>query len=232
MNPRYDVELEWGERGVDHLAARVDVLVIVDVLSFTTCVDVAVGRGASVIPVDGRHVGGVRAVRRLEMTPEHPYSLSPPSLLGIPAGTRLILPSPNGATLSARTAAAGVDVVYAGCLRNASAVASAARAKGGVIGVVPAGERWPDGSMRPAVEDLLGAGAIVAETDSDVPSPEAALAAAAFLAARHSLESTLRGCLTGRELTDSGFAGDVGVAAEHDVSGAVPLLQNGEFRSA
>jgi 2-phosphosulfolactate phosphatase len=113
VNPGYDVELEWGEQGVEHLALRVDAIVIVDVLSFTTCVDVAVARGARVVPGDASDV--VRAVRRSEMTAEHPYSLSPPSLRDIPPGTRLALPSPNGATLTRKAAEApGVDGLDAG----------------------------------------------------------------------------------------------------------------------
>src|SRR5215831_1429407 len=41
---------EWGVRGVEALRDRVAALVIVDVLSFSTAVDVAVAKGAFVIP--------------------------------------------------------------------------------------------------------------------------------------------------------------------------------------
>jgi hypothetical protein len=38
----FDVRFEWGEAGLRALAPATDVLVLVDVLSFTTAVDVAV----------------------------------------------------------------------------------------------------------------------------------------------------------------------------------------------
>ena len=50
------VVLEWGMAGVEALRERVSVLVIVDVLSFSTAVDVAVSRAlggfiAAVLPL-------------------------------------------------------------------------------------------------------------------------------------------------------------------------------------
>ena len=44
------------------------------------------------------------------------YSLSPKSMLGIPEGIKLVLPSPNGSIL---TLATGDTLTFAGCLRNA-----------------------------------------------------------------------------------------------------------------
>lgn len=41
---------EWGLSGIEALHERVAVLVIVDVLSFSTSVDIAVSRGAIVHP--------------------------------------------------------------------------------------------------------------------------------------------------------------------------------------
>jgi 2-phosphosulfolactate phosphatase len=89
----------------------------------------------------------------------------------------------------------------------AHGVAAAARTFGGPVGLVPAGERYPDGSLRPAVEDLIGAGAILHALD-DRPSPEARAAVAAFLHTASDLPATLTACTSGRELTARGQAAD------------------------
>jgi 2-phosphosulfolactate phosphatase len=229
------VRLEWGLHGVQLLAADCAVLVVVDVLSFCTSVDIAVGRGAAVLPqryddpaaalAEAERAGAVPAGRRDGPGP----SLRPSSLLGLAPGTTLALPSPNGATLCAAAAAAGVALL-AGCLRNAGAVAAAADAMAaaadGPIGVVAAGERWPDGALRVAVEDALGAGAIAARLTGR--SPEAELAAAQFAAARaRGLLTVLSGTSSGRELIADGYRADVALAAALDASRAVPRLAHG-----
>lgn len=46
----YSARFEWGYEGVGHVGAASDVVVIVDVLSFTTCVDVVIGKEGVVFP--------------------------------------------------------------------------------------------------------------------------------------------------------------------------------------
>lgn len=229
----HQVRLEWGPRGLELLAADCAVVIVVDVLSFCTSVDIAVGRGVSVLPrpygdaaADERAAaarGAITAGARHGPGP----SLRPSSLVGLNAGSTIALPSPNGATLCA--AAATWDVVLlAGCLRNASAIAAAAAAVGGPIGLVPAGERWPDGTLRVAVEDTVGAGAIAAGLPAADRSPEAELAVAQFVAARdRGLAGTLAASSSGRELVADGFGADITLAAALDTSDAVPRLRDG-----
>jgi hypothetical protein len=100
------------------------------------------------------------------------------------------------------------------------------------IAVLPAGERWPDGSIRFALEDWLGAGAILAQLAAETEvelTPEARGAAEAFAAARAELHSRIEGSLSGRELCDLGDAGDVALAAEANVSDVVPELEGKSF---
>ncbi len=239
----FDARFEWGAEGIRRLAPLSDVVVIVDVLRFTTAVDVAVSRGALVYPhhtrLDGAletfagEVGAQIAEWRGTTTAEHHYSLSPASLFQIAPGERLVLPSPNGATL-AFLAAETAATVLAGCLRNATAVANAARELGGVVTVIAAGERWEreSGSLRPAVEDLLGAGAILSALAPATPSPEARAAMAAFQAALPHLRAQLLACASGRELIQKGLERDVEFAAELDVSRAVPVLRERAFSAA
>ena len=51
---RFSVRCEWGVRGITTLGSESDVIIIVDVLSFSTCVDVAVGNGALIYPYPWR----------------------------------------------------------------------------------------------------------------------------------------------------------------------------------
>jgi 2-phosphosulfolactate phosphatase len=118
--------------------------------------------------------------------------------------------------------------VLAGCLRNA-AVAGAAQQLGQRVAVIAAGERWPDGGLRPAVEDLLGAGAIIGHLGRQSRSPEAEAAAATFGEARTDLRRRLQSCASGRELIAAGYPQDVELAADLDASDAVPLLRDGGY---
>ena len=229
---------EWGLRGVETLRDRVAVLVIVDVLSFSTAVDVAVARGAAVIPFPAGDREAARAAASAagaslaepRIAGSAALSLSPGSLAGIASGTRLLLPSPNGARLSL---AGGVVPVFTGCLRNAKAVAAAVRAAAGsdAVGVVPAGELWSDGSLRPAIEDLLGAGAILDALDLPLSS-EARVARDAFRSATEDLAAMIRGSMSGGELIGRGFEEDVEFAVARDVSTAAPMLREGAYRAA
>ncbi|HSL57933.1 MAG TPA: 2-phosphosulfolactate phosphatase [Acidimicrobiales bacterium] len=233
----FAVRFEWGPHGLRRLAPKVDVVVIVDVLRFTTCVDVAVGRGAQVLPYrwhDGDEAAFAEAQGAVLATSDDTgdgWSLSAAALASIPAGTRLVLPSANGSALSFGAAEAGAGLVVAACLRNASAVAAHLVADGGTVGVVAAGERWRGGTgpLRPAVEDLLGAGAVLAGLPLEHLSPEARAARAAFLAERDRLDDAIAACGSGRELAETGRGRDLPLAAALDASTVVPVLRQDRF---
>ncbi len=216
--------------------------VVVDVLSFTTTVSLATGRGARVYPHRWRDesaaaraatVGAELAIGRQDGASSTGTSLSPASMLTAAEVPDLVLPSPNGSTVCADLDQAGARVV-AGCLRNASAVAGYVDAQLShhedlTLLLVPAGERWPGGSLRPAYEDLWGAGAVLDALRTDNFSLEARVARDSFRAVRAHLPTVLADCSSGRELVDRGFARDVVIAAETNVSQVVPVLGAGFF---
>jgi 2-phosphosulfolactate phosphatase len=205
-------------------------------------VSAAVEAGASVIPArwaDERAAafaassGAVLAGRREDGGP----SLSPTDLLTLRPGTRLVLPSPNGATIAAAARDHGPAAVLAGCLRNAAATARRARELAGdrPVAVVASGEWAPDGALRTAVEDLLGAGAVLAALDPAAAvstprcSPDAAAARAAFVAARPLVHEHLLDATSGRELVALGCTDDVRTAAVLDATDLAAQLVDGAF---
>jgi 2-phosphosulfolactate phosphatase len=230
----FDVSCEWGKQGVENVAAGCAAVIIVDVLSFCTCVDIVVCRGSAVYPFACRgqraaaraaDLGAILAAGRHESTG---YSLSPQSLLNMPADLKLLLPSPNGSQLTLSTKKG--QPTFAACLRNARAVAQAVQRTGGRICVVPAGEQWPDGMLRPAAEDLAGAGALIHYLPGS-RSPEAEAAVACFEHCRSRLPTFLSECASGRELTERGFAEDILIAAQLNTSSTVPVLENNAYVS-
>lgn len=229
--PEFDLRCEWGEQGVIQLAPISDVIVIVDVLSFSTCVEIATNNHATVFPYRFKDDAAVEYARSLNAVlasrdRSTGYSLSPNSLLTISKGTRLVLPSPNGATL---TLSSENTPTIAGCLRNCAAVARYAQSLGARISVIPAGERWEaDGSLRPAWEDWVGAGAILSFLDGK-RSPEAEAAIAAFKFVKDHIFDYLTRCGSGKELIARGFSKDVELAGMLNVSKCTPVLTNGGY---
>jgi 2-phosphosulfolactate phosphatase len=138
-----------------------------------------------------------------------------------------VLPSPNGAQVTL-AAAKTAPVVLAGSLRNARAVAEAAQRLGSTFNAIPAGERWLDGSLRPALEDWLGAGAILRWLPGS-RSPEAESAVALFERHRERLVETLDQCGSGRELDGRGHEKDKFIAGQLDVSSCVARLDGVAF---
>ncbi len=229
----FDIRCEWGEAGIFALAPISEVVVVVDVLSFSTCVDIAVSRGGEIFPCSARGPEAERIAKSHDAElagsrGEGRYSLSPLTFLDIEPGTRVVLPSPNGAMISLASQA---RTTLSGCLRNASAVARAATQRGQRIAVIPAGEQWPDGTLRPSLEDWLGAGAILDQL-SGRASPEVRAAVAAFREHRADLEQVLLECKSGQELEELGYRDDVLVAAMLDVSDSIPLFGNEMYCNA
>ena len=228
----WDVRFEWGPAGA---AVPADAVVVVDVLRFTTAVDAAVSRGAAVFPFRWKDASAAAYAEEVgAVLADHGavdgQSLSPVSLLGLGSGDRVVLPSPNGSTCAVEAAERGATVVAA-CLRNASAVGTWLAGRAQSITVIACGERWPDSSLRPSVEDLWGAGAVITALRGS-RSPEAQMAADAWAAAKPDLAVNLSGCISGREAIARGWQRDVDFAVEVDASTNVPVLRNGAFIDA
>lgn len=203
-------------------------VVIVDVLCFTTCVSIACSRGAVIYPCRWDDAAAASRANRLgallaRKRGQGGFTLSPPSFFAATADLRIVLPSPNGSSLSDAVRGRAA----AGCLRNASAVARWIGSS--PVAVIAAGERWPDGTIRFALEDLLGAGAIIDRLPGS-RSPEAESAASAFSAHRDALAEALTNTASGVELIERGFRGDIDAAADLDADDAVPELVDGAYK--
>lgn len=235
----YRCRLFWGRGGAQRAARLGGILVIVDVLSFSTTVATAVAGGGIIIPCTDEHearriaaeTGAIAAGRRDEALANGGFSLSPLSFVSIEPGTTVVLGSPNGATCSRY--ARDADHLFLGALVNAEAVAGAVtkllRQENLNLSLVACGERWEEPlsgeGMRVAIEDYLGAGAILSAIDAE-KSPEALICEGAFLQLRDQLPRIIADCGSGQELRWKGFPADVAHAARLNCYGVVPVMQD------
>ncbi|PKI90797.1 phosphosulfolactate phosphohydrolase [Actinomycetales bacterium SN12] len=190
----YQVRLEWGTQGLARLAPA-DIVIVIDVLRFSSTLADAVAAGQRIALSD--------AIRW----------------------------STNGASVVAAASAsdasdAGASTVLIGGIRNAAATARAVMAvqeRQGTrasVSIIAAGELAATGELRFAVEDQLGAGAIISalcDLGIDHSSPEAAAAAEAYRALRPGLRHMLVGSGSGRELV-----GGVASTARMEAAGVRP----------
>ncbi|WP_435742848.1 2-phosphosulfolactate phosphatase [Microbacterium sp. PMB16] len=213
----YQVRLDWGIAGLARLAPA-DIVVVVDVLRFSSTLADAVAAGSEIELADA------------------------------------VEWSSNGAAVvsaaSASAVAANIETtVFVGGIRNASAVARAVqtvqeqRQARTSVAIIAAGEVDPAGGLRFAVEDQLGAGAIIAaltDLGIDHTAPDAAVAAEGFRALRRALRHLLSASGSAREL-EIGVPSTARMAASGvvpasttdaaalDAVDAVPVLRDGRF---
>jgi len=165
--------------------------------------------------------------------------LSMRALDAIEGGETFPLEGDEAAGLALAAGSDGAHVVVGG-LRNAAAVAAhvlevqRSRGERTSISVVAAG--YPDAAgLRFAVDDLLGAGAVIAalgDLGIDHASPDAAVAGEGFRALGGAVRHLLTASGTGRALAADGRREAVLASAARDAASVVPILRDGVIVSA
>lgn len=139
---------------------------------------------------------------------------------------------PTGA-IQAALAENGAEIISAS-LRNRQAVAEWVLSRQGdkgerfMIAIVAAGDLWPSGQLRVAVEDLFAAGALIdalADIGIDYCSPEAAAASAAFTGLSNATGHLIGASAGGRDLTERALRSEVDFAIDRDSSTEVTVSE-------
>ncbi|MFD0710519.1 2-phosphosulfolactate phosphatase [Paenibacillus sp. GCM10027626] len=244
----FEVKLEWGQKGARIASDRGDIVIIVDVLSFSSTVVTAVEYGAEIYPYpppindDAKayadRIGAKMVWGRAESIKYDGHSLSPLSFTASDKGQKFIMCSLNGAACS--RIASKVPALLVGCPLNATAVVNKAnylRTKlKSDITVIACGEKWPDAAdseyqLRPGIEDYLGAGMILAKLNGS-KSSEAEVCIGAYEYSKNKLAELIWDSTSGRELRERGYGQDVIHCSQVDYSAIVPVLCGDSFANA
>ena len=201
---RYQVRLEWGAEGLARLEPS-DVVVVVDVLSFSTTVTDAVARGEEFALDDAAFTASVNGAVVVQAAAD--------------TGALVLLGC-------LRNASAVANVVLAEQVRRGERTGERTS-----VAVLAGGELW-GGELCFAAEDQLGAGAIIdalAALGLDHSSPEAAVACEAFRGLRRAVRHLLTAGGSGQELLERGLRDEVLNASAIDAVDVVPVLRGESF---
>ncbi len=221
----------WGIDGLAYYGDFYSAIVVVDVLSFCTTVDIAISRGGSIIPSaieDGRLLQSLAEKKSAILAGkrnEPGISLSPASMQSLQPGQTVLLPSPNGSTLI-ELASKYEKPVFTGCLRNSLALAQLLMQKKYFpVLFVAAGEKFSNKMLRPAIEDYWGVGSILTALDGE-KTLEAYSAEKSFELVAGGLQKALIACESGQELYTRGYQRDVELAGDYNASNHTGILIN------
>ncbi|MEE9441558.1 MAG: 2-phosphosulfolactate phosphatase [candidate division Zixibacteria bacterium] len=235
----FKCHFDWYPEGALRAADRGDIVIIVDVLSFSTSVAYAVSNRAIIIPCSHPNMAeeiafrekAVISVSRPDVSSKGKYSLSPATFLDIKAGERVILVSPNGARCCLNSN--GAYKVIIGGLVNAQAIADYVAEFMKIfeksVTVIACGEREYgsyDGILRRAEEDYLGAGAIISQLQCGKTN-EALLCENCFIERQKDFKTEISNCQSGIELRELGYNKDIKLAIELNCLKVVPVYENG-----
>lgn len=200
VEPEFDIHCCWGFKLADDIVLQYDVCIMVDVLSFSTSLDLLINakENAPNMPATDNFMH--------HLTPQ---SLHIPSPVGLPLQLNLH-PVP----------------VLAGCLRNARAVARAAMQLGNTVLVIPMGDKLAEEEFKTCSEDFIAAGAIISYMKGS-RSAESNAALDIYNSSKGNIEEMVKLSTSARQMMLHGFLVEVDQACQFNRSKNVPLLEEG-----
>lgn len=202
VEPEFDIHCCWGFKLTDTLVTQYDICIVVDVLSFSTSIDLLLG-----------------AKENLQ------DDTASNSLVNHLSPQKLTVPSPVGLPIQLDISHKAVLI---GCLRNARAVAKAARMLGNSVLVIPVGDKLAEEEFKTCSEDFIAAGAIISYLKG-IGTAESDAALDVYNSSKGNLEEMIRLSSSARKMLLSGYLTEVDEACQFNKSKNVPLLEEGSL---
>jgi 2-phosphosulfolactate phosphatase len=200
VEPGFDINCCWGFKLDAKVIFSYDVCIIVDVLSFSTSLDLLLHTKQNTENIlASTHLIRKFSSKKLKIT----------SPVGLPQQLKL-----------------HKKPVLVGCMRNARAVARIARQLGNTVLVIPMGDKLSDDEFKTCSEDFIAAGAIISYMKG-TRSPESNAAQDIYNSSKGDIEEMVKLSSSARQMILKGFSIEVDQACQFNKSKHVPLLEKG-----